>query len=102
MKIIFLDSEIENFIWSLEKSTIAKVLRTIDLLEMFGYKLGMPHSKKINYNIFELRIRGTQEIRVFYAFHKNSAVLLHGFLKKTQRIPKNEMAKALNKFKRLT
>lgn len=56
---------IEKFIEFLEKPTIAKVLRTIDLLEDFGPQLGMPHSKKIEDGLFELRIRGKQEVRIF-------------------------------------
>jgi len=56
---------LEKFIQSLEKSTIAKTLRTIDLLEKFGYDLKFPHSKKIAKNLLELRIRGRQEIRIF-------------------------------------
>lgn len=35
--------EVELFVASLEKQSIAKVLRTVDLLEHFGNKLGMPH-----------------------------------------------------------
>ena len=77
----FNKDEIETFIASLEKQTIAKVLRTLDLLEKFGNKLGMPHSKKIIDGIFELRVRGVQEIRLtrhfsvgFYSFWKTRLV----------------------------
>lgn len=90
------DSKIETFIRSLEKSTIAKVLRTIDLLEMFGNTLGVPHSKKVNSRLFELRIRGQQEVRIFYAFRKGEAVLLHRFIKKSKRIPAKEVEVALH------
>lgn len=93
---------IEKFISALEKPTLAKVLRTIDLLEKFGRKLGMPHSKKISSNIFELRTRGHQETRIFYCFHNGAAYLLHGFIKKTQKTPKKELDAAKNKFTRLT
>lgn len=101
MKIHFLDKDLEKFILSLEESIIAKVLRTIDLLERFGHNLGLPHSKKIAKQLFELRIHGAQEIRIFYTFHKNSAVLLCGFKKKSQHIPKKEIKLALQKMKML-
>lgn len=97
MNVRFFDARLEKFIGSLEKSTIAKVLRTIDLLEMFGHKLDFPHRKKIHARLFELRIRGKQEVRIFYAFHKDDAVLLHGFVKKSNRIPKRELSVALQK-----
>lgn len=94
--------EVEEFIASLEESTIGKVLRIIDLLEMFGNRLGMPHSKKIQANLFELRVRGKQEIRIFYVFHNNKAVLLHGFVKKTEKTPLKEIGVALKRFRVLT
>lgn len=93
---------IEKFISALEKPTLAKVLRTIDLLEKFGSQLGMPHSKKIAEGILELRTRGHQEARIFYCFHNGSTYLLHGFVKKTQKTPKGELQTAKDKFDRLT
>jgi phage-related protein len=88
VEIIFFDPNLEDFIEGLERPTLAKILRTLDLLEQFGNGLGMPHSKKIGQNLFELRIRGKQEIRIFYTFRKNTIVLLSGFVKKSQRIPR--------------
>lgn len=98
MEVIFFDNNVETFITKLEKSTIAKVLRTIDLLEHFGNHLGMPHSKNIDRSLFELRIRGQQEIRLIYAFYNNKAVILHGFIKKSQKIPQKEIIVAQSKF----
>ena len=102
MNIRFFGSELEKFIHSLDTSTIAKVLRVIDLLELFGNNLTIPHSKKVNARLFELRIRGKQEVRIFYAFHRNEAILLHGFVKKSQHIPLKELNLARQKLKTLT
>lgn len=98
MEVNFFDDRIEEFISELEKPTIAKVLRTIDLLEHFGNHLGMPHSKNIDRSLFELRIHGQQEIRLIYAFYNNNAVILHGFIKKSQKIPQKEIIIAQSKF----
>jgi phage-related protein len=95
MEIQFAHDEIETFIRTLEKTTIAKVLRTIDLLETFGTKLDMPHSKAIGGKLFELRIRGRQEVWLIYTFYRSSAVVLHGFLKKTDKIPQRELRVAI-------
>lgn len=102
MNVRIFDSDLEKFIKSLEKMTIAKVLRTIDLLELFGNRLGLPHSKKVARYLFELRVRGTQEVRILYAFDKGATVLLHGFVKKSQKIPRKEIRAALDKLGRLT
>ena len=101
MKIIFFDNKLERFIESLGKTEIAKVLRTIDLLEAFASRLGMPHSKKIAPDIFELRIRGIREIRIFYTFHQEKTVLLHGYIKKSQKMPKREYIQAVRNLKYL-
>lgn len=53
-------------------------------------------------NLFELRVRGQQEIRIFYTFYDDKAILLHVFIKKTQKTPAREIEIAINKFKQLT
>jgi len=93
MQIILLDF-VETFLESLKTKEIAKVIRTIELLEEFGHDLGMPHSRHLSDGLLELRIRGTREIRIFYCFHKNKAFLLHAYIKKTQRTLEREIARA--------
>lgn len=93
MQIILLDS-VETFLESLNAKEIAKVIRTIELLEEFGNDLGMPHSRHLSDGLLELRIRGTREVRIFYCFHKKQAVLLHACIKKTQKTLDKELVKA--------
>ncbi len=101
MEIRIFDVSLKKFIKSLQRPTIAKVLRTIDLLVKFGQKLGPPHTKKISARLFELRVPGKQEVRIFYSFHKAQIFLLHGFVKKSQKIPQREIKIALQKLKLL-
>jgi len=101
MEICIFDNSFERFIKSLQKPTTAKVLRTIDLLEKFGEKLSSPHTKKISARLFELRIPGKQEVRIFYTFHKSKIFLLHSFVKKSQKIPKKEIKFAQQKLQLL-
>lgn len=101
MQVKLFDSSVDKFIKSLEKQTIAKVLRTIDLLELFGYKLTMPHAKKIRKNLYELRVHGAQNMRILYTLHGDSAILLHCFIKKSQRTRNREITIALQKIKKL-
>lgn len=90
----FFNRKTANFIENLEKPVIAKTLRTLDLLEKYGNKLGMPYSKKIDTDIFELRVRGKIDIRIIYCFYKNIIILLHAFVKKSQKIPHAEIVLA--------
>ncbi len=93
MQIILLDT-IVTFLKSLTEKEVAKAIKTIELLEEFENQLSMPHSKHLTDGLLELRIRGTREIRIFYCFHKNKAVLLHAYIKKTQKTPEKELHKA--------
>jgi phage-related protein len=86
---------IKDFIDNLQESSQAKLGRQLDLLEQYGYELGMPHAKSMGDGLMELRVRsgrGSQEVRVFYAFvMRNRIYLLHGFVKKSQATPKKEL-----------
>ncbi|MEK7187764.1 MAG: type II toxin-antitoxin system RelE/ParE family toxin [Patescibacteria group bacterium] len=101
MNVKIFDAKVERFISTLDKEIMVRVLRTIDLLQVFGHKFSLPHSKKVSKHLFELRVRGQQEIRIFYAFYGGEAVLLHGFIKKSQRLPQKEMKVAEKKYRLL-
>lgn len=93
MQIDLLNS-VEIFIENLTEKEIAKVIRTIELLEEFGNTLALPHSRHMADGLLELRVRGKREIRIFYCFHKTKAVLLHACIKKTQKSLEKELTKA--------
>ena len=93
MQVILLDS-VNTFLESLNPKELAKAIRTIELLEEFGNDLGMPHSRHMAGGLLELRVRGTREVRIFYCFHKHKTVLLHAFIKKTQKSPIQEIDRA--------
>ena len=91
---IVIQNSVEKLLESLTPSELAKAIRTIDLLEEFGHELGLPHSRHMQGGLLELRVRGKREIRVFFCFHKNKAVLLHAFIKKTEQTPTKELQRA--------
>ena len=97
MKINFFNSDVHDYLLTLEKPTYSKVLKHIKLLETYGNKLTMPYSKPISRNLFELRTRGKQEIRIFYCFYDNQIFLLHAFIKKTRKTPNREINTALKR-----
>jgi phage-related protein len=91
------EKPIDEFIRKQPLPTQSKIIHLIDLLELHGNTIGMPHSKRLDKNLFELRVRGEQEIRILYCFNKKSIVLLHAFKKQTQKTPKKEIATALKR-----
>ena len=91
------EKPVEKFINSLDPNTIAKVIHNIDLLEKYGNLLRMPHSRRLVKDLYELRVKGKEEIRILYTFKSRNIYLLHAFKKKSQKTPKREMAKALKR-----
>jgi phage-related protein len=86
---------VQDFIFKMQPSTQGKLARLLDMLENFGPELTMPHTRPMGRGLYELRVRGKQEVRVFYIFAKGSTIyLLHAFQKKSQETPKKELALA--------
>ena len=82
---------VESYLSSLDDPTRSKLARLMDLLEKYGPSLGMPYSKIILSGLYELRVRGKSEIRVFYTFKDKFAYFLHAFKKQTQKTPAKEI-----------
>ena len=61
----------------------------------------VPHAKKIDDDLFELRVVGKHNIRLVYTFYKDDIYVLHGFVKKTQEIPERELEVAGRKLQQL-
>ncbi len=88
---------VKEFIDSFNIKRQARIIREIELLEIFGYELREPHSKKLVNGIFELRINiDGNSIRLFYFFTKNQkAILTNGFIKKVQKTPERQIDTAI-------
>ena len=87
------DSPVGEFILSLEVKAQSKVRDSINLLREFGIHLGLPHVKKVTgTELWELRILGSDSIRIFYiAIRGKNLLLLHGFKKKKVKTPSKEI-----------
>jgi len=58
----------------------------------YGWPLGMPLIRKIERGLWEVRSNiSTGIARVFFTVKDNLMVLLHGFVKKSQKTPPNEL-----------
>jgi phage-related protein len=72
----------------------ADFLRLVALMEVYGVDLRMPHSRAMGKGLFELRCKGPEGTgRVFYCtLIGREVVVLHGFIKKAQQTPSDELA----------
>lgn len=66
-----------------------------------GPNLGEPHTKAMKNGLFELRLKGAEGIaRVFYCkLVGRRIVMLHSFVKKTNRTPARELDTAMTRLK---
>lgn len=82
-----------DFIQGLPPKSKSKIINALDLLEEFGIRLKPPHSKKLaGTDLWELRILGGDNLRVFYvAVVSRTFLLLHAFQKKKQKTDRKEI-----------
>ena len=88
---------VQEFLDGLNIKMRTKAVSEINLLKEFGTQLREPYSKAMEDGIFELRIKFAGDItRIFYFFYVgNKIILTNGFLKKSQKTPPGEIARAL-------
>jgi phage-related protein len=86
---------VREFLDALNKGTRVTVLRDIELLQQFGLAVGAPLVRPIAgvRKLWELRSKTTDgAIRIFYvAITGKRFVLLHAFIKKSQKTPASEL-----------
>ena len=87
---------IADFLVSLDVKMRAKMIGLLELLEEKGNQLREPYSKHIDDGIFEIRCKvGSNITRVLYFFYYEGKIILtNGFVKKTQKIPSNQIRTA--------
>jgi len=90
---------VEEFLTSLPDKHVGKVLQVIQLLEEWGPILPFPFSSQIEGRLRELRIQyGKSNYRILYYGDASRAfILLHAFLKQTEKTPEGEKRLALKR-----
>lgn len=101
MQVIFFNKKAERFFESLGILLRSRTESVLQLLKKHRNNLGMPHSKPLGEGLFELRVVGMTNIRFIYTFHLDNIWILHGFMKKTNRISKKELSYAQKQLKLL-
>jgi phage-related protein len=82
-----------------DKQTIGVDIKTVE----YGWPIGMPVSRSLGKGLYEVRshISHRRIARVIFAIADGYMVLLNGFIKKTQKTPKEEIALALKRMKEI-
>lgn len=87
---------LDEFLSILSAKEQAKGLWIIDLLEKTGINLTQPYAKHIEDKLWELRF---QNNRILYFLKDQTFILLHGFKKKTKKLPEKEKETAIKRMK---
>jgi phage-related protein len=99
----YYSKDVEEAILNLPDGLLARYLRLADLMLEFGPNLGMPHTKAVKDGLFELRVKSKEGIaRIFYCTKIGRIIImLHVFIKKSQKIPKKELKIAYIRMKEM-
>ena len=104
-EICILNDKVKSELESLDKAFKAKLLHIIALIERFGpSNVQEPYCKPIGNKLWEIRMKAQPGIaRAIYVTAKGKKIIiLHAFVKKTQKTPKKAIDIALKRLKETT
>jgi phage-related protein len=71
-----------------DKKTIGGDIKTVQ----YGWPIGMPVVRKMEPGLWEIRCRLDQRIaRILFSVKADQMILLHGFIKKSQKMPQADL-----------
>ena len=102
-EIVYVNAQVQADIAALPKTLVARYFQLTDRMQVFGPNLGEPHTKAFGDGLFELRMKGAEGIaRVFFcALVGRRIVMLHAFVKQSQKTPAKELKIARERQKEL-
>jgi phage-related protein len=77
----------------------------LDLMRVqFGWPIGMPLVRSLKGGLWEVRstLPSRRIARLLLCFHEATLVVVHGFIKKTQKTPADDLALARRRMKEVT
>ena len=77
-----------------DRKVIGADMKTVQI----GWPLGMPLVRKIRKDLWEIRIHLHRRIaRILFTVTDGKMILLHGFIKKSQALPKEDLSLAVSR-----
>lgn len=99
--ITYYSETVQDDIFALPDTLAARYVVLTRRMVVLGPHLGEPHTKAFGDGLFELRLKGAEGIaRVFFCtLVGRRIVMLHSFIKKTNKTPLRELAIAASRLK---
>ncbi len=93
---------VRDWLLELDSEDRREIGKDIQKVE-FGWPIGMPYCRPLGRGLWEVRsdISSGRIARVLFCIMDGDMVLLHGFVKKTQKTPPQEIDLALKRMKEL-
>ena len=86
--------QVREFIATQPPGIQAEYVKLVERIETDGYLIE-PFGKKLDRNLFEMRLRRGRQVRVVYFYHMGNRVIgVLAFVKKTQQTPGRELVQA--------
>lgn len=101
--ITYYSESVQEQILDLPDTLAARYVVLTRRMVAIGPNLGEPHTKAFGDGLFELRLKGAEGIaRVFFCTQIGKRiVVLHSFIKKSDRTPRRELDVALTRLKEM-
>ena len=101
--ILYYNEQVQEDIMNLSDKVQARYIGLTSRMIEHGPNLGLPHTDSFGSGLFELRLKGAEGIaRVFFCMMvEKKIVMLHSFIKKTQKTPDKELKIAKSRMKEL-
>ena len=92
-EILYYDKDVQDIINAWPVGIRAYYARITERIVIFGPNLGLPFTRSLGKGLLEIRARGKEGIgRAFFCMIVDRRiVILHAFIKKSQKTPKKEL-----------
>ncbi|MEA1990590.1 MAG: type II toxin-antitoxin system RelE/ParE family toxin [Thermodesulfobacteriota bacterium] len=99
--VTFYNEKVEKKTLSFPKGILANFLHIVEMIEEYGPSLGKPYTAPLGNGFFEVRAKGKEGIgrSLFSTIKGQEIIILHSFIKKSQKIPKKEIDLARKRMK---
>lgn len=99
--VVFYNDRVESEIAKMSPGFVARFVRYAERMEIYGPGLGMPHTKAMAYSSFASK-QAKELPRVFFCTRiGRRIVMLHHFIKKTDKTPAKELSIARTRMKEI-
>jgi len=92
-KITFYNNKVEDQALSFPPGILANFLHIAEMMEKLGPNLGKPYIGSLGSGLYEIRAKGKEGIgrSLYCTVSGREIVILHSFIKKTQKTPKKDL-----------